>query len=70
MTKTYLPLEDYGQHGRKASLPLNAEFFKPTKDEEKLYDHAKKKYQAIFGGLLFVNRMTRPKISIQVNLLG
>ena len=28
------------------------------------------KYQAIVGGLLFIARMTRPEISIHVNLLG
>jgi hypothetical protein len=27
-------------------------------------------YQQIVGGLLYLSRMTRPKVSIQVNLLG
>ena len=31
---------------------------------------AQKKYEGIVGGLLFINRMTRPEILIQVNLLG
>ena len=71
ITKTHLPLEDHGRSGRNASLPLDDEFFKPQKKDEKgLEDPEKRKYQAIIGGLLCLNRMTRPEILIQVNLLG
>ena len=71
MMKMHIPLEDHGKHGKKASLPLEEELYKPPKKHEKgLDDHEKRKYQSIIGRLLFVNRMTRPDISIQVNLLG
>ena len=51
------------------SLPLNPILFEPPKDQELTLDQLKK-YQSLVGSLLYINRCTRPEISIQVNLLG
>ena len=66
MTKTH------GASGKKCSLPINEELFKPPDPElnKVLDDLEKQKYQALVGSLLFVSRMSRPDIAIQVNLLG
>ena len=65
MADTHLP-NDHGRNGEKLSLPVDPESFKKSDDVL----NEPKKFQAIVGGLLFINRMTRPDISIQVNLLG
>ena len=53
------------------SLPLNPTLFEPPKGpEEELTPDQLKKYQSLVGSLLYINRCTRPEISIQVNLLG
>ena len=53
------------------SLPLNPILFNPPKEtEEELVPDQLKKYQSLVGSLLYINRCTRPEISIQVNLLG
>ena len=53
------------------SLPLNPTLFEPLKEhEEELAPSQLKKYQSLVGSLLYINRCTRPEISIQVNLLG
>ena len=70
LAKTHLPESpDPGKSGKKASLPLDPTLFKKFENEEEKIDNPTK-FQAIVGGLLFVSRMTRPDISIQVNLLG
>ena len=51
----------------RTSLPLNPSLYEEGTDD-KLPDA--KPYQALVGGLLYIARMTRPEISIQVNLLG
>ena len=68
MTKTHLEPRTYEQSkklGKGSSLPLDPKSFQP---EDELADP--KTCQAIVGGLLFITRMTRPEIAIQVNLLG
>ena len=72
MNTTYLlaEIQDPGKSGKRPSLPLDKEFFNPPNQDESLGDPGKRKFQAIVGGLLFLNRMTRLDISIQVNLLG
>ena len=52
--------------GKGSSLPLDEKSFQ----EGDLEDVNQKTFQSIVGGLLFIARMTRPEISIQVNLLG
>ena len=69
MMKTHLPSDVPGKSGKKTSLPLDPELFKKSESTEERIENPKE-YQAIIGGLLFVNRMTRAEISIQVNLLG
>jgi len=75
MVKTHLQIthlqinEDTGIKSKKPSLALDKELFEPPVEAEDKLDDPKK-FQAIIGGLLFINRMTRPDISIQVNLLG
>ena len=51
------------------SLPLNPNLFEAP-SEDKLLPEQQKKYQSLVGSLLYINRCTRPEISIQVNLLG
>jgi len=51
--------------GKRSSLPLDPHSY--ASDE--IYEEVAK-YQSIVGGLLFIARMTRPEISIHVNLLG
>ena len=53
-------------HGKGCSLPLDEKLF--LEGDHKGVDQ--KHFQSIVGGLLFVAPMTRPEISIQVNLLG
>ena len=53
------------------SLPLNPTLFDPPKEsKEELAPNQLKTYQSLVGSLLYINRCTRPEISIQVNLLG
>jgi len=52
--------------GTKSSLLLDERFFAPRTDEEQA---PQKEYQSLIRGLLFIARMTRPEISIHVNLL-
>ena len=52
------------------SLPLNLALFDPPKEGEEMSPNELKKYQSLVGSLLYINRCTRPEISIQVNLLG
>ena len=59
VTKTHLP------PGKGYSLPLDEKLFL----EEDPEGVDQKRLQSIVGGLLFVSRMTRPEISIEVNLL-
>ena len=56
---------DLSIHGRGYSLPQDPKLFQQGIDEAD-----QKGFQSIVGGLLFVARMSRPEISIQVNLLG
>ena len=53
------------------SLLLNLTLFEPPKEaEEILSPELQKEFQSLVGSLLYINRCTRPEISIQVNLLG
>ena len=64
------------EHGLQASniptrsLPLNPTLFEPPKEGEEVTPSQLQKYQSLVGSLLYINRCTRPEISIQVNLLG
>ena len=65
------------EHGLPASnvptksLPLTMTLFDPPKGpDEELAPDQLKLYQSLVGSLLYINRCTRPEISIQVNLLG
>ena len=64
------------EHGLQASniptksLPLNPILFEPPKEGEEVTPSQLQKYQSLVGSLLYINRCTRPEISIQVNLLG
>ena len=51
------------------SLPLNPSLFEAPKEDVLLPDQ-QKRFQSLVGSLLYINRCTRPEISIQVNLLG
>jgi len=64
IAKKYLHLED-GTNGRKASLPSESQHYQKPEESEEVQS-----YQAIVGVLLFIGRMTRPEISIHINLLG
>jgi len=64
MAKKYLYLED-GANGRKASLLSESQHYQKPEQSKEV-----KSYQAIVEGLLFIGRMTRPEISIHINLLG
>jgi len=63
IAKKYLHLQD-GANGRKASLPSESQHYQKPEESEEVQN-----YQAIVGGLLFIGRMTRPEISIHINLL-
>ena len=55
------------------SIPLNLEAYAAPNphDKENLLDPQEHtKYQSLVGSLLYINRMTRPDISVHVNLLG
>ena len=52
----------------KKTLPLNPEGYE--KGPNPLGPEDLKKYQSLVGSLLYINRCTRPEISIHVNLLG
>ena len=52
------------------SLPLNPSLFEPPREGEEVTLSQLQKYQSLVGSLLYINRCTRPEISIQVNLLG
>jgi len=64
MVAKFLPKEE--NSGRTHSLLLNPQSY--NKDEGRM--ESLERYQSIVGGLLFIARMTRPEISIHVNLLG
>ena len=49
-------------------LPLNPKDYE--KEEETLPQQEKTRYQSLVGSLLYINRCTRPEISIHVNFLG
>jgi len=58
-----------GSPGAKHSLPINPNTYrKAEQTKDKIEKPAK--YQSLVGSLLFVARMTRPEISVHVNLLG
>ena len=63
------------EHGLQASnvptrsLPLNPTLFEPPKEGEEVTPSQLQKYQSLVGSLLYINRCTRPEISIQINLL-
>ena len=61
-------LEKDESSGGIRSLPLNTVFYARTDPTSE--DTPPPKYQAIVGGLLFIVRMSRPEISVHVNLLG
>ena len=50
------------------SIPLDPTGYAEPNDNEILSDPTK--YQSLVGSLLYINRMTRPDISLHVNLLG
>ena len=52
------------------SLPVNLEGYDAPTDNETLPTEMITKYQSLIGSLLYINRMTRPDISVHVNLLG
>ena len=62
---TMAKIHEHALIGVKSSLPVNAEHFKESEDQ-----CDKTLFQSIVGTLLFLARMTRPEISIHVNLLG
>ena len=52
------------------SLPVNPEGYEAPTEDEVLPTEMITKYQSLVGSLLYINRMTRPDISVHVNLLG
>ena len=50
------------------SLPLQPESYEA--EEKKLQPAETTKYQSLVGSLLYINRCTRPEISVHINLLG
>jgi len=69
MQQTHLPnISD--QIGNKTSLPSNMTNYEPMAEDEGDEPTEQKPYQSLIGGLLFVGRMTRPEISLHINLLG
>ena len=50
------------------SIPLNPEGY--TNSEDLLTPEGITRYQSLVGSLLYISRMTRPDISVHVNLLG
>jgi hypothetical protein len=60
--------KQYGIVGVKTSMPLAQHYFSTITETDIPCD--KTKYQQIVGGILFLSRMTRPEVPIQVNLLG
>jgi len=56
-----------GNHGGKHSLPSDPNAYLPSENDE---GNPPPNYQSLIGGLLFLARMTRPEISVHVNLLG
>jgi len=65
--RTHL-VQENGKAGGRHSLPLNPERYATSTDNQDLTEQ--KPYQALVGGLLFIARMTRPEISVHINLLG
>ena len=49
-------------------IPLNPESY--TETEDPLTTEGITRYQSLIGSLLYINRMSRPDISLHVNLLG
>jgi len=72
LTQTRLIESLVNQHlkeiGGKNSLPSNPDAYQKVDETGPRIET--KRYQAIIGGLLFIARMSRPKISVHVNLLG
>jgi len=69
MQQTHLPnISD--QIGNKTSLPSNMMNYEPMAEDEGDEPIEQKPCQSLIGGLLFVGRMTRPEISLYINLLG
>jgi len=56
------------EDGGRCSLPSNPDAYQKADETDPKIET--KKYQAIIGGLLFITRMSRPEISVHVNLLG
>ena len=52
------------------SLPLNPKGFEKEDQDDKLPPDQLKVYQSLVGSLLYINRYTRPEISVHINLLG
>ena len=52
------------------SIPLDPQGYLEPTEHELLPTAAITKYQSLVGSLLYINRMTRPDISLHVNLLG
>ena len=72
MASTFLKMD--GQLGKRHSLPLEPQYYAKTEEQPSEQptknEGGKPQYQLIIGGLLFLARMTRPEISVHVNLLG
>ena len=60
--------KEYNVNGIQQSLPLNKDSFTKFDTGDKEYNQTK--FQQIICLLLYIDRTTRPEISIQVNLLG
>ena len=54
----------------RRTFPLNLENYAKGQELEKLAPQELKNYQSLVGSLLYINRCTRPEISIHENLLG
>ena len=61
-------LQNPDKPSERHSVPIDPSLYEASEPTEEKAD--KIKFQQIVGGLLFVCRMTRPEISIHVNLLG
>ena len=65
LAKTHLA-ETHGDrstHGKGSSIPQDPKLYEQEENETN-----QKTFQSIVGGLLFVARMTKPEISVAVNL--
>jgi len=69
LTQTRLIESLVKQHLKEnGSLPSNLDAYQKADETDPKIET--KKYQSIIGGLLFIARMSRPEISVHVNLLG